>query len=252
MDRMPAIHDTDHLLGVAVDDRRLAGVAQDDAEVVVDVALVLGLLRALRDGHVDLVGLLHGLQPHLRRDRSGQLHELGHQGRLCGGELAGAAPAGHPCIGAFEDGLLQLRELLLEHLLCRDVRPGGPLAKCPVASRAAIEVDVLRLLVLLIAQLGGRPAMGAPSNVDNRIAEPAERTHRSRRDPFASTSRLREFSNRCVDPLHLSAPPRLVRRVHEQQAPLSAPLRLPTNPWYQDVSQGFSLLLNAADRCVGG
>jgi hypothetical protein len=150
MDRVPGFDDVDEFLGVAVDDRALADVAQDGSKVVVDVSLVLGLARAIFDRDVELVARLHRLEAHLGRRRRGQLHELGHQRRFFGGQFAGPPPTGHARIGAFVDGRLEFTERLLEHGFIGDVRPGGSLAERTVTSRAAVEIDELRLAHLLV------------------------------------------------------------------------------------------------------
>jgi len=160
VDRMSGIEHVDEFLGVAIDDRALACIAQDDSEVVVDVSLVLGLARAIRDGHKEFVGRLHRLEAHLGRCRSRKLHELGHQRGLFGGELAGSPPTWHSRIGAFEDGRLEFSEWLLEHRFGGDVRPGGSLAERTVTPGTAVEVDEFGLLELVFAQSGRRCGRG--------------------------------------------------------------------------------------------
>jgi len=201
--RVPGLHRGHQLLRVAIDDRALTDVSENDAEVVVDVALVLGLLRPLRNRNHQLVGLHHLLESHFRGNGGGQLHELGHQRSFFGGELSGAAPAWHAGVGAVEDHLLELVECLLGHLARGDVGTGCALAERTVATRTAIEVDICGGILLLLAQLGYRRC-GAGS--DEHHGERRKNDCEQGRAPTEDVSTVPcypAFLERSIEPPHL-------------------------------------------------
>ena len=146
--RVARLDHVDDLLGVAVDQRHLAGVTQRDREDVVEVELVLLRRRPLLDRDQHLPGVLDLLHAPFRRLRRLVLHEARHDVDLVRRELAGLAPARHAGGRALVDedlevlGALGLGDVRRQRLARR------ALAQHAVAAGAALEVDLLRVLEL--------------------------------------------------------------------------------------------------------
>ena len=140
--RVAGLDDVDDLLGVAVDQRHLAGITQGDRHDVVDVVVVHLLLGTLRHRHVFLARLLHVLQREFGRRRRVVLDVAGHQVDRLFVHFAAGQPVRHAgrrtvgnedfqVLGAFADGQVGRQRLA-----------GGALAQHAVATSAALEVDL--------------------------------------------------------------------------------------------------------------
>ena len=147
--RVAGLDDVDDLLGVAVDQRHLARVAQGHREQVLEVDLVHLLLRALLGRHDHLPGRLHLLHAELGRHRRLVLQKARHDVDVLVRQFAGAAPVRHAGRRAVVDehlevvGAARLGDVRGERLA------GGALPQHAVAAGAALEVDLLGARELL-------------------------------------------------------------------------------------------------------
>ncbi len=144
--RVAGLDDVDDLLRSAVDQRDFARVAQRDGHQVLDVVVVHLLLRPLRDGDDDFPARLHLLHAEFGRRGRLLLDVARHQVHLGGGQLAGRAPVRHAGGRAVADEHLEVLGALRQRDVGRERLAGGALAQHAVASRAALEVDLLAAL----------------------------------------------------------------------------------------------------------
>lgn len=163
--RVAGIEDLPDLVGVAVDQRELARVAQRDREHVLQVDLVHLLGRTVLDGDQQLPAVLHVLERELGRDRRRVLDVTRHQVDLFLGQ--DVIVVDHAAFGAVRDDLLEALGAELEGAALQlgavrsglgpvrlEVLAGGALAQHAVATCAALEVDLLAFFHLLGGQLG--------------------------------------------------------------------------------------------------
>ena len=135
-------HDADDFLGVAVDDRDLAGIAQRDREEIIDIALVLRLLRPILGRDHDFPARHHVRHAELRRCRRLLLQEARHDVDLRGSQVTGCTPVRHAgrrtvgdqCLEVF--GAFRLRNVRRQRLA------GRALAQHAVAAGAALEIQL--------------------------------------------------------------------------------------------------------------
>ncbi len=146
--RVAGLDDIDDLLGVAVDQRHLAGVTQRGREDVRDVVVVHLLFRPLVRRHDDLPGALHVGHAPLRRGRRVLLDVARHQVDLGLGELTRGLPVRHARRRAVGDEDLEVVGALVERDVRRQRLAGGALAQHAVAASAALEVDLPCLVEL--------------------------------------------------------------------------------------------------------
>jgi hypothetical protein len=140
--RVAGRHDGHDLVGIAVNDRHLAGVAERHRKEVLDVAAVLWLRRAIIRLHDQLPAGGHLRQAELRRGRRFVLQVACHDVDLLIGEVTGGPPVRHAGGGTVSDQGLQV----IGALLARDVRgqwlAGRALAQHAVAAGTTLEIDL--------------------------------------------------------------------------------------------------------------
>ncbi len=148
--RVAGLDDVDDLLGVAIDQRHLAAVAQRGGEDVVDVVIVHLLGGALLRRHQHLPGGFHFLHAEFRRRGRFLLDVARHQIDLLGGHLARGLPVGHPRRRAVGDEHLEVFGTLVEGDIRGQWLAGGALAQHTMAAGTALEINLASL-----AELGG-------------------------------------------------------------------------------------------------
>ena len=95
MHRITGLECGHDFLGVAIDQRNFAIIAQRHGKQVAQVKLVHLFGRAVFHRHDDLPGCLHVLQAHFRRGHRRLLYVARHQIDLCFGQLAAGAEVRH-------------------------------------------------------------------------------------------------------------------------------------------------------------
>ncbi len=161
--RVAGLDHLDDLLGVAIHQRDLTAVAQRHDEDVVDVVVVLLGRRPVLDRHHDGPAGLDLLHAELGWLRRLVLHVARHQVDLLRRQLAGLAPARHAGGRALVDEDLEVFGALFLRDVGRQRLAGRAFAQHAVTTRAALEVDLLRLLEL---GLGHVRCAGRHENLD--------------------------------------------------------------------------------------
>ena len=194
--RVAGLDDVDDLLGVAVDQRHLAGVAQRRREDVLDVVAVHLLRRALARRDDDLPRRLHLLHAEFRRRGRRLLDVARHQVHVGVGEIARRAPVRHAGRRAVLDEDLQVLGALVDRDVGRERLAGRALAQHAVAAGAALEVDLPRLVELGLRHRR-RLRIDVLVHVDARERRAARLVRRFARRDFL-VLRLRRLLRKCA------------------------------------------------------
>ena len=135
------VDDRNPFMCVAVHDRDLPRVTQDDAGEVLPVAFCLGFDRTIgnRNDQIPRFGDLCEVER--RRRGRVELDEVGHQLDLVGRENSCLAPRRHTSGKTVGEDGCQTRRANLERPFRLDVWSGSTGAKGAVASGTSIEVD---------------------------------------------------------------------------------------------------------------
>ena len=142
------------LLRVAFNQGNLAGIAQGDREEVVQVELVHLLLRPLVGRHDDFPALLDLGQAVFRRLRRLVQQVARHEVDIGLGHVAGGAPVGHAGGRAVVDEGVQIVVAELAGEIGRQRFAGRAIAQDAVAAGAALEIDPLCLVELVLGEAG--------------------------------------------------------------------------------------------------
>ena len=147
MHRIARLDDRLDLIGFAVDQGNLAGIAQRHREQVVDVDVVHLFRRPFLGRHDDLPGLFHlGHAEFWRRGRVEQ-QIAGHHVDLLFGQLARGAPVRHARGRAISDKVAQIFIPVVAGNVGGQGFARRTLAQHAVAACAALEIDLVGLVV---------------------------------------------------------------------------------------------------------
>ena len=143
VDRVAGIDDVDDLLGVAIDQCDLAGIAQRYREQVLDIVLVHFLIYAFVGWGHQLPATTHLGHTPLRRGRRLMLQVTRHHVDLSLAHLARRSPVRHTGWRAISNEGFQVNAAACAGNVCGQRLAGRTLAQYAVAAGAALEVNLL-------------------------------------------------------------------------------------------------------------
>ncbi len=173
MDRIPGVDHRPDLVGAAVDQRDLPGIAQRHRHQVVDVDVVHLFLRTVLGLDEHLPAFLHLRHAPFRRRGRFEKDIAGHQVHFLFGQLARGAPVRHPRRRAVGDEALQVVVAVFTGDVGRQRLARRAFPQHPVAAGAALEVDLRALLEFLLRH--HRVVGLAAGNLDLDLAQRGHR-----------------------------------------------------------------------------